>query len=333
MSDVCYCTMVTTQDYVIGALTLCKSLRKHTKIPIVCIVNKHIEYSDITLHFDHVLPVEPLKCNDNRIEMLERPLESALTKLYAWTLDYDKVVYLDADMLVRSAIDSLFDRPSFSAVTDIGWPDCFNSGLMVLTPSYSTFEELKYLAKTQGSFDGADQGLLNDYFTEWQRIPFVYNCTLSLHAVYSYKPAFLRHQDNVKIVHFFGQTKPWHHYHTESFLQGMLDEWWSTCQETPLDLPEQPTVQAQQAQPPSHYNQLDEPRLMEDMKTMMIGKKEYLVDNNQDIPVNPKHHTFDVSKDKRQKDLNVSEMQYFTGYKCTWDYAELYGTKLGKPKK
>lgn len=53
---------------------------------------------------------------------------------------------------------------SFSAAPDTGWPDCFNSGVMVLEPSDSTFEGLRAMLASgrgvagYGSFDGGDQG-------------------------------------------------------------------------------------------------------------------------------------------------------------------------------
>jgi glycogenin glucosyltransferase len=78
---------------------------------------------------------------------------------------------------------------SLAASPDIGWPDAFNSGLLVLTPSLSTFSDIRDFAISRGSWDGADQGLLNDYFGGdeasgeigrgggWQRLPFRYNVT------------------------------------------------------------------------------------------------------------------------------------------------------------
>ena len=50
--------------------------------------------------------------------------------------------------------DELFDREEFSAAPDPGWPDCFNSGVFVFTPSKETFSKLIDFAKTRGSFDG-----------------------------------------------------------------------------------------------------------------------------------------------------------------------------------
>ena len=50
----------------------------------------------------------------------------------------------------------LFIYLLFSAVCDLGWPDCFNSGVFVFKPSQSTFNELLQLAKTEDSFDGGE---------------------------------------------------------------------------------------------------------------------------------------------------------------------------------
>ncbi len=101
---------------------------------------------------------------------------------------------MDADTLVVKNIDDLFEREELSAVPDIGWPDCFNTGVFVFKPSEETFQSLAKLAATQGSFDGGDQGLLNQYFSDWatkdiaKHLSFVYN--MSSIAVYSYPPAY-----------------------------------------------------------------------------------------------------------------------------------------------
>lgn len=58
-------------------------------------------------------------------------------------------------------IDELFEKEELSAVADIGWPDCFNSGVFVFVPSGKTFEGLTALLAREGSFDGGDQGYLH----------------------------------------------------------------------------------------------------------------------------------------------------------------------------
>lgn len=90
--------------------------------------------------------------------------------------------------------DELFDREEFSAAPDVGWPDCFNSGVFVYRPSAEQFAKLTAFAVQKGSFDGGDQGLLNSFFADWatkdiaHRLPFVYNTCST--ACYSYLPAF-----------------------------------------------------------------------------------------------------------------------------------------------
>lgn len=90
--------------------------------------------------------------------------------------------------------DELFEREELSAAPDVGWPDCFNSGVFVFRPSEETFSNILAFAAGHGSFDGADQGLLNMYFSEWahkdisKHLPFIYNMCST--ATYSYAPAF-----------------------------------------------------------------------------------------------------------------------------------------------
>ena len=63
-------------------------------------------------------------------------------------------MFLDADTLVLQNVDELFEREELSAAPDIGWPDCFNSGVFVFEPSLETFARLINLSLTTGSFDG-----------------------------------------------------------------------------------------------------------------------------------------------------------------------------------
>lgn len=113
-----------------------------------------------------------------------RDLAASLTKLHLFRLtQYDTVIFLDADTLVCRPLTPLFDtvnpeRP-FAAAPDSGWPDAFNSGVMVVKPSLETFNDLVKMMNERGSWDGGDQGLLNDYFPNWHRLSFTYNVTPS----------------------------------------------------------------------------------------------------------------------------------------------------------
>lgn len=50
--------------------------------------------------------------------------------------------------------DELFEREELSAAPDVGWPDCFNSGVFVFKPSNETYAKLLNFAAETGSFDG-----------------------------------------------------------------------------------------------------------------------------------------------------------------------------------
>lgn len=122
-------------------------------------------------------------------------LNLALTKLHVFRLGsiFSTIIYLDADTLPIKPLSHLFDSTSphtLSACPDIGWPDCFNSGVMVIRPQESDFESLWKAMRTEdSSFDGADQGLLNQYFSEdgtgetWNRLPFTYALGADLHQL------------------------------------------------------------------------------------------------------------------------------------------------------
>lgn len=150
--------------------------------------------------------------SSEELTLLGRPeLDVSVTKIYAWTLPYDQVVYLDADTLPLkplSDLDAEIDLGSIAAAPDVGWPDIFNSGVFACRPDTATFEGLKDLIKTSTSFDGSDQGLLNEFFAQaWNRLPFVYNVTLS--ASYQYEPAYRRFKSDIRVLHFIGKNKPW----------------------------------------------------------------------------------------------------------------------------
>lgn len=107
--------------------------------------------------WDHLEIVDILDSQDTaNLALLARPeLGITFTKIHCWTLtQYRKCVFLDADTLVVKNCDELFERRELSAVPDVGWPDCFNSGVFVFEPSRETHQALLQHAVEHGSFDG-----------------------------------------------------------------------------------------------------------------------------------------------------------------------------------
>uniref|UniRef100_A0A8C0JJA5 glycogenin glucosyltransferase n=1 Tax=Canis lupus dingo TaxID=286419 RepID=A0A8C0JJA5_CANLU len=261
VSDQAFVTLATNDIYCQGALVLGQSLRNQraTRRLVVLITPQVSNLLRVILSkvFDEVIEVNLIDSADYiHLAFLKRPeLGVTLTKLHCWTLThYSKCVFLDADTLVLSNIDELFDRTEFSAAPDPGWPDCFNSGVFVFQPSLETHGLLLQHATDHGSFDGADQGLLNSFFSSWstadihKHLPFIYN--LSSNTAYTYSPAFKRFGSSVKVVHFLGPTKPWNYKYnpqTGSVLEegsglanqhqtSFLNLWWKIYQHSILPL-------------------------------------------------------------------------------------------------
>ncbi|KAJ2076722.1 glycogenin glucosyltransferase [Coemansia sp. RSA 988] len=273
---VCFATLLTTDSYLHGALTLTASLRATgTAHEIICLVAdgqlSRPAFERLHSSFDRVVNIPIIRSGDAaNLALMGRPdLGSTLTKIGIWALtEYERIVFLDADTLVLNSIDALLDilplenaqqrdndiaigqdirqnggmrnEGLLAAAPDLGWPDCFNSGVFVAKPSKTTHAQLLDLLANQGSFDGGDQGLLNAYFDDWsradhtRRLPFAYNTTST--SFYSYAPAFARFSLTIKIVHFIGLQKPWKwHRSADGSLHGdnvvasfmsFVEQWW-----------------------------------------------------------------------------------------------------------
>lgn len=225
-----FATLLEGQSYVAGAITLAKTLRKigtdHSLIVLVDKTSLSQESLDLVEKaFDKSIDISDSKISASIDEVASRLGRAELTVTYSkillWSLtEFRQIIYLDADTLPLKSLDHLFDEYSslpnttVAAAPDIGWPDLFNTGMMILKPNLDTFTKIKQFASEEGSsFDGADQGLLNEFFNlaengfSWHRLPFLYNVTPSPH--YQYAPALTRFFDQINVVHFIGEHKPW----------------------------------------------------------------------------------------------------------------------------
>ncbi|XP_017040853.1 glycogenin-1 isoform X1 [Drosophila ficusphila] len=213
-------TLTTNDTYSLGALVLAHSLKRaKTAHQLAVLVTPNVSQSmrdRLKEVYNVVQEVNVLDSQDAaNLALLSRPeLGVTFTKLHCWRLvQFEKCVFLDADTLVLQNCDELFEREELSAAPDVSWPDCFNSGVFVFKPSVDTFAQITEFAVKNGSFDGGDQGLLNQFFADWstadikKHLPFVYNVTA--YASYCYLPAFKQFRDKIKILHFAGKLKPW----------------------------------------------------------------------------------------------------------------------------
>lgn len=225
-----FVTYLGTDNFLPGILVLNHSLKKHNKMyDLVVLINETVSASIAELlvlkeiKFKTVKPIE----NPNDLINDERNFKNMYTKLRIFEMfEYDKVVYLDADMLVCNNIEELFNHPHMAAVvagalfpTNESWKD-LNAGLMIIEPDKNTFNKLFSLINQLPSIDGSDQGFLHSFYKDWPsdkskqldhrfNVPFVYideYCRL-----HDYKFSFKKKvfETNIAVIHYWGRYKPW----------------------------------------------------------------------------------------------------------------------------
>jgi lipopolysaccharide biosynthesis glycosyltransferase len=130
------------------------------------------------------------------------------TKFEIFSLDYERVVFLDSDMLVLENIKELFEeefKGNIAMVPELKLNQ-FNTGLMVIKKDFLEENITKNLieeTKKIGLTSHVDQDIINNYFKgKITPIPLQYN----------FLKDYMRHKGtwtvNAKIIHFISK-KPW----------------------------------------------------------------------------------------------------------------------------
>ena len=219
-----YVTLLSTDSYLMGVLLLAKSLLEvdaHYPLLVVCSnavsdKSKRIlaRYGLGYITLDEAIEVDTTKYN---VAPGYEHWNNTLDKLYVFSLTgYDKVIFLDSDMMVVRNIDHLFDAPHMSAVVaDVfNEPDLrkLNSGMMVIEPNKKDFEGMVNLW-TSGEIklaNAGDQDVIRAWFKDWEshpelRLPQGYNVFYS-DCQWLAKPEQV---EPVYVIHFIGPRKPW----------------------------------------------------------------------------------------------------------------------------
>ncbi|WP_019205562.1 glycosyltransferase [Limosilactobacillus ingluviei] len=244
-----YVTYLGDDGYLQGTLGLIASLHVvKSKYPLLIMINKQggvskkiIDYLQ-SINNVSVKLIEPIVANDNIARENENSNQPKWTntfsklKIFDFT-DYDKLVFLDSDMLVVSNLDNLFERKNMSAVSaDAEYPGNdyheLNSGLLVIVPKKGESERLLNLVPTTSDTPIGDQDILHSGFPFWRNTP-------DLHLGSEYN-VFVNHVDyyrkhiwkktNEKVIHFVGPQKPWQLSPVQSFLFILKKTiWWRPC--------------------------------------------------------------------------------------------------------
>lgn len=263
-----YATLVTNEEYGLGALALARSLRwTGTDVPLIVLATAEAEHlDDLEREGCLIVPVNQPPVSD---EFRERHSRAALhraapfnkgnkpafhdpvdnfCKLELWKLEqWDKIVFLDADSVVVKPIDTLFDFPEFS-----GAPNVYetladfhrlNSGVFVARPSRSTYDGLLQQLDRPGVFwRRTDQTFLESAFPDWHKLPYTFN---TMQYVYFNLPE-LWVWNSIRVVHY-QYEKPWAAQNPKRHLLGpVIDLWWQMFdgKAPPDELPVQPPAAA-----------------------------------------------------------------------------------------
>jgi len=213
MKNFAYFTLVARDKYVNGAICMYRSLRDKTEYPLIAMTLEISEDSrkrlaDFGIQLRDVEKIESVKAGIGENKPRLDDFTYTYTKLHVFSfVEYDKIIFLDSDLIVLKSIDHLFDdvQESFAACAcEPYWKDIFNSGVMVIKPDIDTFTDLMAKRDCLPTYDGSDQGFLNSFFKDWKKLDIKYNAGK---RIYSETPEHWAQIDH-HVIHFVG-GKPW----------------------------------------------------------------------------------------------------------------------------
>ena len=222
-----YMSILTNKSYGRGLKNLAKSL-KTTK------TDKEF-YVVIPSDKQEVLSEEECRKYDIKVLYVDRipdlPNQAdtsywkdTLFKLTVFSLtQFEKIIFLDSDMIVLKNLDHLFEAPSCSAVAagavlHSDWKKP-NSGLMVIRPSLEDYKSLigciskAYQRRKEQNLPFGDQDVLDEWLPDWAdqdalHLPETYNCMLG-YADLLKANGIVKSKQDIYVYHFTGREKPW----------------------------------------------------------------------------------------------------------------------------
>lgn len=264
VSNYSYISVMTNQSFYPGLCALNYSLKRvSAKYPLKVVVPDDISHEVITLienlHLE-VIKVPNLTLPDE-IQQLNssQRWNQTFFKLQIFNLvQFDKIVFLDLDMIVVQNIDELFEKPHMAAVAagycaHSTWTR-LNSGLMVIEPGIVFYRQLidsivpackERLSKSLGY---GDQDVINYCIPDWWErkelvLPEIYNAVIfdfdKVCRAYNYS--------DLCVIHYAENRKPWNfaawrmiRHIIYSFLKGKVNRakmcckyWWYVAHSCP----------------------------------------------------------------------------------------------------
>lgn len=232
MKNYSYVTYLTDDTYAYGVCLLVESMsRVNTKYPLHVLITDEVSpptvellrQLNVTYELVDVIPTP----EDIYQHNLNYESATAATWRNCWTqfrvfnlTQFDKIVFLDADVMVLQNLDHLFEKPHMTAALDgeyfglwQGWPH-FNTGCMVIKPSRQEYENIIKFANSLKvdelpDYIIANQEVLNFYYKDWPQYQHLHlDKYYNIFAPYSLDSQLDDLKENTKFVHYVGR-KPW----------------------------------------------------------------------------------------------------------------------------
>lgn len=222
-----YITVMSNERYLPGVIALKRALEEtNAKYPLhVIIPQEQAEKLDAELKkYDIKSITRPYISRTNKASFENSYWNHTFFKLAITSLvEFDKIVFLDSDMLILNNLDELFLKPNLSAVVagkamNPEWVE-LNSGLMVIEPDMDMYnrliEEIDNTIKERNDNGLAcgDQDVFAKAYPKWKhdkslQLDEKYNTFYGEIAKYFKKKIYKKKRD-VSVVHFVGSQKPW----------------------------------------------------------------------------------------------------------------------------
>ena len=233
-----YISLLTNNEFMPAMVAMLSSYNKvKTSYPITVMVLPEVSINnrEILKHLGaNVLSISQLHPTlfTTEFKGIEEPegrsYHTCMCKLHIFRLtQFDKLIYVDSDMIFVQNIDELFQCDCLSAVVDPGYRGIinqFNAGLMVVKPNLQTYDDLikimesynhknnwvTAMGSTTSKLD--DQQILYEYFHNWNEAVHLHldkNYNIMLSHYDWYKSTLLYNHHNIKILHMTCPLRPW----------------------------------------------------------------------------------------------------------------------------
>ena len=232
MNNYTYMTLLSDDSYLYGVILLNKSLKDtNTIYPLEVLVTSNVSLpvlnilEQLNLKYNIVDALKSDEMTEFNCQINNRFAKTwhlCMTKFKIFSMtQFDKIVYLDADILVMKNLDHLFECPHLTSALDGEyfnlWPDDphLNAGILVVKPDINEYNSIikfateNVIQKWSKMQCIADQEILNLYFKDWPSQQELHlNKYYDVFAPYTQEEQIEDLEQNCYFIHYVGR-KPW----------------------------------------------------------------------------------------------------------------------------